>query len=256
MFKRIASVFSLGSGGFPTRTDGIPTSSNGASSFHLRWETPREPLREASAIFEVIEPPAVDSLYFWALQVGFAEGNELRGAAHVGLQHHPAYPHNGAVNWGGYQPDGTELTGSEAKLPSTLANANTRDYQWHPNRQYRYRVSPSPAGGWRATITDETTGEETIIRDLYVKADRIVAPMVWTEAFCDCAASSVAVRWSDLTVVDAQHQIYAIRRTQTSYQRFEAGGCTNTSSDTDHIGFIQRTNTQRSTPDGESLRLG
>ena len=88
-----------------TRVTGPPTSSNGASSMHLFWEVPPEPLAEVSVDVEVLTPPAVEKLYFWALQVNFvsATGGD-RGGAHTGLQYHPAYPDGGAVNWGWLPP--------------------------------------------------------------------------------------------------------------------------------------------------------
>ena len=49
------------------RTTGFPPSPNGASSFHLIWTpAPDEALVEVAAVLEVLVPPAVDRLYFWA----------------------------------------------------------------------------------------------------------------------------------------------------------------------------------------------
>ena len=50
------------------RETGEPASSNGASSFHLIWSVPPEPLDEVSATFELLVEPSVARLYFWALQ--------------------------------------------------------------------------------------------------------------------------------------------------------------------------------------------
>jgi hypothetical protein len=91
------------------RVTGPPTSSNGASSFHLFWDVAPKPLIEVAATIEVIEPPTVDKLYFWALQANFQDGRDghaRRGGAHFGLQYHPAHPGGGAVNWGGYHHGG------------------------------------------------------------------------------------------------------------------------------------------------------
>ena len=113
------------SGLTPTRLTGPPTSSNGASSLHLFWDGPPRPLTEVSATIEVIEPPTVERLYFWAVQVSFQRSDgSTTGGAHVGLQHHPAYPGAGAVNWGGYLRAGGEIDGSVSALPSTLDNVN------------------------------------------------------------------------------------------------------------------------------------
>ena len=74
------------------RTHGFPPSGNGASSFHLGWRLPPGAghLVSASVTLEVLTPPVVDDLYFWALQVTFPGA----GAAHLGLQwnhRHPAF---------------------------------------------------------------------------------------------------------------------------------------------------------------------
>ena len=111
----------------PQRTSGSPTSSNGASSFHLFWDVPPESLREVSVTIEVIEPPTVDKLYFWALQASVEGAGGLRfGGAHFGLQHHPSYPGAGAVNWGGYRDGGGELDGSTSPLPSAFSRPPSR----------------------------------------------------------------------------------------------------------------------------------
>jgi len=85
---------------------GPPRSSNGASSFHLFWEMPRTSqasrLIEVSAVLEVLEPPQVPSLYFWAMQVDFEEDGLPWGGGHTGLQWNRRFPGGTAVNWGGY----------------------------------------------------------------------------------------------------------------------------------------------------------
>ena len=64
------------------RVWGDPPSGNGASSFHLWWEVPYgERLTRASVVLEVLEPPQVDRLYFWALQVSFVKPDG--GGAHL-----------------------------------------------------------------------------------------------------------------------------------------------------------------------------
>src|SRR4051794_20715272 len=119
------------------RVAGRPTSSNGASSFHLHWRMPRsEPLVEVEATIEVLVPPVVPDLYFWALQVGFKGG----GAAHTGLQWHPYRGGTPAVNWGGYRGGGGELDGSVSDLPALDGNPNTRLLAWEPRRPHVLRV--------------------------------------------------------------------------------------------------------------------
>ncbi len=224
---------------------------------HLFWEVPPRPLVEVSVDLEVVVPPAVQMLYFWALQVNFVDGGADRGGAHIGLQYHPAYPGGGAVNWGGYHPGGGgELGGSVSELPSALDNVNTRTYRWEPGRVYRLRVfSPEP-GRWRGTVTDAGSGVETVIRDLFVDAAALVRPMVWSEVFAHCDHPSVTVRWSNLTAVDDRGGEIRAQSVRTNYQRHGDGGCANTTSFVDGVdGFAQRTATERLDPGGTILTL-
>ncbi len=60
-------------------------------SFHLYWELV-SPAREVAVTLEVLEPPSVDRLYFWALQASFLDASGSQGAGHLGLQWNPALP--------------------------------------------------------------------------------------------------------------------------------------------------------------------
>lgn len=246
--------------GVPTsqRMTGPPTSSNGASSLHLVWEVPPQPLLEVRADLAIVEPPAVHKLYFWALQVNFTSRGADRGGAHIGLQHHPAYPEGAAVNWGGYHPHGRgELDGSDSELPSALDNVNTRDYPWRPGRRYRLRVFRADEHRWRGTVTDLDGRTETVIRDLYVEADALVRPMVWSEVFADCDHPTTSVRWTNLTADLAGGGEVRALSVRTNYQSFADGGCGNTNSfvDADGRGFVQRTNVERVNRGGSVLTL-
>lgn len=240
------------------RTAGPPPSGNGASSFHLFWDVPPTALQAVEATIEVIEPPTVPKLYFWALQIDVYDRGARSGGAHFGLQYHPAYPGTGAVNWGGYRSGGGELDGSESALPSTLGNVNTRDYRWSPQRRYRYRVAATPgapSGSWRGSITDLVTGEETVVRDLYIPGTELMRPMVWTEAFADCDHPSAAVRWTDLTAVTVDDERFDVSTVRLNYQTHADGGCANTESSIDGDGFVQRTTVERRSPTGNRLTL-
>ncbi|MEM9563562.1 MAG: hypothetical protein AAGA93_13135 [Actinomycetota bacterium] len=245
-------------GGGP-RVTGPPPSGNGASSFHLVWDAPPVPLTAAEVTIEVVEPPSVPKLYFWAMQVNFERGVGRVGGAHVGLQYHPAYPDAGAVNWGGYADAGGELDGSVSALPSALDNINTRTYRWEPGRRYRYRVSRSPERGWRGSIVDLATGDETVIRDLWIEADHLTGPMVWSEVFADCDEPSTAVRWTDPVVTTADGERIGIEAVRLNYQTNGDGGCANTDTTVDTssgtAGFLQRTATARTNPSGTRLVL-
>ncbi len=263
--RLIGSSLEGGATGGP-RVSGPPPSGNGASSFHLTWDAPPAPLVGVEVTIEVIEPPTVPELYFWALQVNFERRGGRIGGAHFGLQYHPSYPEGGAVNWGGYADAGGELEGSVSELPSALNNSNTRTYRWEPGRRYRYRIARAPeqAGAettsrWRGSITDETTGVETVVRDLFVDAEALTGPMVWSEIFADCDHPSAAVRWSAPTVITADGERVAITGARLNYQRHGDGGCANTNSSVDTSipggGFVQRSNTERTNPTGQRLDL-
>ena len=244
-----------GLGGDAPRVTGAPTSSNRASSFHLNWDMPRTPLAEVRATLEVIEPPTVAKLYFWALQVSFVGPQGRIGGAHIGLQHHPSYPDNGAVNWGGYRDGAGELDGSVSPLPSALNNINTRTYPWQPNRRYTFRVYRSPERGWRGSVTDAETGEETVIRDLWVDADHLASPVVWSEVFAHCDHPTAAIRWSGLTGIGLDGTVHDVRSARLNYQTHADGGCANTNTSVDGGGLVQRTGTVRLNQTGQVLTL-
>lgn len=245
-------------------TTGSPRSSNGASSFHLFWDLPAGPRLwvGAEATIEIVEPPAVEKLYFWAMQVSLTDGRGREGGgAHFGLQWFSAHPEATAVNWGGYRPGGGELDGSVSALPSRPRNANTRDYRWQPRRAYRYRVildaaAPAPAGlsAWRGEITDLETGVTTVVRHLWAAGDRVTSPMVWSEVFADCDDPSVVVRWSDLALIDEAGGRAPVDSVTINYQAPGDGGCVTTDIAVEAGAFVQRTATARLTPGGSRLR--
>jgi len=266
-------------GGGP-RVAGPPRSPTGASSFHLIWEMPRTApashLVEVSVVLEVVVPPRVPSLYFWALQVDFEEDGLTWGGGHTGLQWNRRFPGNAAVNWGGYASQelgGAVLPGSEPVLRAFSGDPNTMAFDWRPGRPYSLRVyrSPEVAEAWRSEITDLETGEATAIRDL-MRPGRPAAgagragsvphhgylrnPMVWSEVFADCDAHSVAVRWSDLTGTTEEGVAVRPEAVRVNYQAHQAGGCGNTSVRRDETGLLQLTNTRREIGQGSRLDLG
>jgi hypothetical protein len=238
---------------FTVRDSGEPASSNRASSFHLFWTVPSVPLDEVSASFELIAEPKVQRLYFWALQASFVEGGTPQGGAHLGLQWHPSYPANRAVNWGGYGDLG-ELDGSSSLLPSTLGNANTRDYLWQTGVAYRFTISSPEAGRWRGTITNLATGEPTVVRDLFSRGTHLTGPMVWTEAFCRCDDSPVMARWSEFRAT-ADGMDIPVESARVNYQSYTQGGCTNTTVRPHGDGLVQITGTDRQIPQGRVLGI-
>jgi hypothetical protein len=227
---------SLFGGGRASEHDplGDPQSANGASSFHLSWDAPGR-FETVSAVLTVVEPPTVSRLYFWALQVSFGNG----AAAHLGLQWLADQSH--AANWGGYGPDGHELTGRPG--------ANTQPFPWRVGVPYTLSVARGPSG-WTGTIEG---GGQVWTRELDVPGGQALSdPVVWSEVFARCDHPSAAVQWSDLRVDGA-----AVTRARVHYQTGPDGGCPNTNSSVSHDGaaFVQRTNTARAAAQGTWLEV-
>lgn len=242
VFKRIF--------GERVRVAGRPPSGNGASSFHLHWQMPPSaPLVGVQATCEIIEPPRVDHLYFWALQASFGDGMRSHGGAHLGLQWNDRFPGNTAANWGGYHHSGRILDGSPSPLPSTPGDPNTRDYPWRPRTPYRFRIT-RVADGWRGEILDLAAGASVVIRDLYSPGTELIRPMVWSEVFAACDDPRVIVRWSKFGALTVDGGITAPGAVRVNYQAYEAGGCSNTTAATDGDGILQITNTERTAPQG------
>jgi hypothetical protein len=237
------------------RTRGFPPSGNGASSFHLGWGFPSGAahLVSAAVTLEVLTPPVVEHLYFWALQVGFPGA----GAAHLGLQWNHRHPGFGAVNWGGYAADGSLLAGTASALRSTPDDPNTRDYAWVPGRAYHLRVHRAGEGAWRGEVTDLATGDTAAVRDLFAMAPFLGDAMVWSEVFARCDDPPVTVRWSDFEVVSDAGDRFAPSALAVNYQSHADGGCANTTAMLDDRGgVLQVTNTERRTPQGATRFTG
>lgn len=232
------------------RTQGRPPSGNGASSFHLGWlDLP--PAREVSVELEVVRPPAVDRLYFWALQASFAPDG---GGGHLGLQWNPRHGGARAVNWGGYESGGSILAGTPSTLVSTVEDPNTRTWPWEPGRRYRLRIHRSrQPGWWSGEVTDLVTGAATHVRQLGGGGELLTDILVWSEVFADCDAPSVAVRWSRPRALLPDGRIVSPSAYVCRYQGFQHGGCTNTDSRADEAGIVQVTNTERTNPVGSRL---
>lgn len=241
-------------------THGRPPSGNGASSFHLVWEVPSGIWVEVRAVLTVIDPPTVDRLHFWALQVGFG-GPGGGGGAHLGLQWYGAHPGSTAANWGGYAPGGGELRGGPLAVPSATGNPNTGDLPWRPGDPYRLvvRRAPAPApdgaAAWQGIVVDLVRDHELVLRELWGGGTHLTGPMVWSEVFADCDAPSSAVRWSELEVVDADGVVHRARRVRLNYQRIDDGGCAATDACLDSVGVVQRTSVPRRHRQGTALAV-
>ena len=243
------------------RVTGVPPSANGASSFHLDWGMPGR-YAAVEVTFEVLAPPTVPRLYFWALQAGFSSGGGRQGAGHLGLQWHPDYPGSTAINWGGYDARGTILGGTESSLRGSIGNLNTRDYPWRPQTPYRLRIdrdgTPASTGltRWRGSVTDLSTETTTLVRSLDGGGTHLVNLCMWSEVFAQCEDPSVWVRWSDPVAYDDQGRSQRPRAARVNYQSHGDGGCANTNSFPDDEGIVQATATRRTTPQGTKLSFG
>ena len=215
-------------------------------SFHLFWDL-APPAREVLVTVEVLEPPAVDRLYFWAMQASFLDGAGSHGAGHLGLQWNPRYPDHKAVNWGGYATEGAILPGSGSSLPSTPGDPNTRDLPWLPGRKYRLRIYPAPEIGWRGEVTDVETGVVTVVRDLHAGGAYLGRVMVWTELFCQCSDPRSVVAWSAPVAIGLGGELLVPKAFRVNYQ---ANGCPNTNVYSDDGGVYQATASERTTPQG------
>jgi hypothetical protein len=240
-------------------TRGRPRSPNGASSSHLVWLVPPGRWVEAEAGLEVVEPPAVPALVFWAVQASFVDGpsagGRRYGAGHLGLQWYPAHPGSTAVNWGGYGPDGLELPGSASPLPSVTGNPNTRDLAWRPGRPYRLRIAPAPGGGWRGTVVDVPSGAQTTVRDLHAGGEHLDGLVVWSEVFADCEVPAGTVRWRGLRVRGDDGRWVEVSRVRVGYQALADGGCVTTDATLAGDAFEQRTAVVRTTSPGTVLAV-
>jgi hypothetical protein len=229
---------------------GYPTSSNGASSFHLHWG-PAVELSEVAVTLEVVTPPGVDDLHFWALQASFAGPGGITGAGHLGLQWHSSYPGRTAVNWGGYDASGTVLAGTESSLPSALDNPHTRNFEWIAGVPYRLRIYPAGDGRWSGEVS---SGSGTVtVRSLYGGGDRLVGPMVWSEVFARCEAPPSAVAWSQPAGRLLDGSPWEPDSYGVTYQREEEGGCSNTDVVVLPHGVAQITGVTRTAPPGSVL---
>ncbi|HEX9260843.1 MAG TPA: hypothetical protein VF855_14995 [Acidimicrobiales bacterium] len=225
---------------------------SGSTSFHLWWLglDERTPYVEAAVTLEVLQRPVSPRLYFWALQASFTDGHRTFGAAHTGLQWNPRHGGSTAVNWGGYAQaaDVTSvLEGSLSTLPGRpdVDDRNTRDYPWSEGVPYRFRIHRVEAG-WRSSVTDLSSGETTVIRDLYAAGERLTGFVMWSELFCACTDPQVVVRWSDPTVSTAAGE----ERSPTAVRcTFPAGGCRNVDSVSTAEGLVQIAGTTRTARD-------
>jgi hypothetical protein len=208
-----------------------------------------------SVTLEVLEPPSVSRLYFWALQATFHDGSRSYGGAHLGLQWNPRFPRARAANWGGYSDVASVtsiLEGTPSPLPSTPNDPSTRDYAWSPGAPYRLRISHAPEG-WRGEISDLSSGHTQLVRHLLAPGDRLTSAVMWSEVFARCDHPSTTVRWSAPEWTTRDGVTMSPTRVRATFP--SGGDCPNTAIGTDGLGIFQRTNAERVNRDGDVLAL-
>jgi hypothetical protein len=248
---------------------------------HLMWRLPSDlgPVIGASVVFELTEEPAVDKLYFWALQASFLDddGTDL-GAAHTGLQWNPRHPGGRAANWGGYPSEHNNwkrnFKGSRNRLPGFDGDPNTRHYNWQSHRPYRLTIerAPEQSGsffaellqprptGWRATVTDINSGQIQVLRDLYAGGTHLAHLCVWTEWFCSCDDPTTACTWTEFRVMTDDGSGNSTEHEPTEvFVNHPAENCSNVGqriiTQTPELVIEQRMNTTREIPHGTVLPI-
>lgn len=146
------------------------------------------------------------------------------------------------------------MGGTGSPLTSTLNNPNTFDYRWQPGRRYRLEIGRGDAGRWRGSVTDLEADATVVVRELFVDADHLRAPMIWSEVFANCDAPSVEVRWSSLAAASVDGDFIRPTGVALSYQGEADGGCSNTSTFVADGYLVQRTATERQHRHGARLR--
>ncbi len=161
------------------------------------------------------------------------------------------------MNWGGYGKTAdvsSVLDGTRSTLPGIEGDANTRSFPWTPGIDYQFTISRGERG-WRSTVVDTSTGERTVIRELFAGGDRLNGLVVWMEIFAPCDAPATMVRWSDLAVADdARGAVHHARSLRTSFPDVD-GACTNNDSRVDGSGWLQVTNDRRTARTATTLTL-
>jgi hypothetical protein len=105
-------------------------------------------------------------------------------------------------------------------------------------------------------VTDLTTGQATVIRDLLVPATGLASPVVWAEVFADCDDPPTEARWSQLQASAGPGQVFTPTSARLTYQAHADGGCANTLSYAEGGSFVQVTSLPAPRrPSPEVLRL-
>jgi hypothetical protein len=88
-----------------------------------------------------------------------------------------------------------------------------------------------------------------VIRDLFVPAEALVRPMVWSEVFARCDDPPVSATWRDPVAHTARGPM-GPSAYRVSYQSEDAGGCSNTDVEWTENGIRQVTAVDRHIPAG------
>jgi hypothetical protein len=227
----------------------------GVTAFHLWWQgLAGERLVEVAATLEILEEPQVRHTYFWALQATFADARRSHGAAHLGPQWYPRFADSRAMNWGGYAspPNQAVLAGTPPALPGFDDDPNTRGYPWRAGVRYRLRIRRG-GHGWAGEVTDTSTGETVVLRELLAGGDHLRDVVVWAEVFAPCESPPTVVRWSDFAARTADGR--TVRPDRVSLSLPAEGNCPNTDVVVDAVGIRQLTGAVRRCRAGDVLAV-
>ena len=246
-----------------------------ASSFRLDWMPPITRWDESSVVLRPIVRPYGGVL--WTCRITFrAVDDSVRGTAEFGLESGSGFSNQSRTGckWGGEDTvAASPFRGSLSTLGYGVS-PNRPNYQWQTAREYYLRVFKSPkqnylaeeldsgsnqAAGeiaWRFTITDLTTGEVTVVRDLLVPNCAVAGAMsdgsIGAEDSNTAHAPVADVPW-DIRWSEPRANQRLVASLTTNYS---SGGDSldNTNSRAnDRVGFRQQSRTKRINASGVSL---
>ena len=160
------------------------------SGFHLWWKgvPSNEPIVACSVVLEVVQPPTVAALYFWALQASFLDAHRpvlRRGPHRAPVEPPPPGQPGGELGWlraGGRRhlhPGRQRLTA--ARHPRGPEHPHVRVARRDPVPLH------DPSRHRRVGVDGDRSGRpapEVTVRELYAAGDRLGGFVMWSELFC------------------------------------------------------------------------
>ena len=172
---------------------------------------PTQPLLECSAVLEVVVPPSVPRLYFWALQASFSDGTPTprRCPPRIAVEHQ--VPAVGRRPTGADTPrTGRCCRGPSPRCPSTRKDPNTRDYPWIAGHRYRLQDRPQRRDQRRHGRLAGNDHPHRVGRRGQGARSPHQGASTWSGRWCGRRCSpgasipTTVVRWSDLRAIDGR----------------------------------------------------